>query len=113
MCPNCGGPVFLNVRGGDWFIEEPYMKQADRYQSWLKKNSNKRLLVIDIGSGFNTPVWIRWPSEQLVYKNDKANLIRINPYHPQVPEEISNRSTSFALGAMEVISAVWDVFSIS
>ena len=21
VCPHCGGPAFLNVRGGDWFLE--------------------------------------------------------------------------------------------
>ena len=26
-CRRCGGPTFGNVRGGDWFIHEPY-KQA-------------------------------------------------------------------------------------
>jgi len=27
-CPNCGGEAMLNVRGADWFIEQPYEAQA-------------------------------------------------------------------------------------
>jgi O-acetyl-ADP-ribose deacetylase (regulator of RNase III)/NAD-dependent SIR2 family protein deacetylase len=27
ICPRCGGPVFFNVRGGDWFVEAPWRRQ--------------------------------------------------------------------------------------
>jgi len=105
-CPNCGGPIFFNVRGGDWFIHKPYEAQAKKYNAWIQENKNKRLLVIDIGSGFNTPVWIRFPSENLVYHNEKANLVRINLHHPEVPDEIADRSLSFLNGALDVISKI-------
>src|SRR5271157_2367811 len=34
-CPNCGGPVFVNVRGGDWFVYEPYEEGEKRYHAWV------------------------------------------------------------------------------
>ncbi len=77
-CPNCGGPTFLNVRGGDWFVHKPYEAQAKRYYDWLHSHNDKKLTLLEIGSGFNTPVWIRFPFERIVRSKPSAQLIRIN-----------------------------------
>ncbi len=108
-CPKCGTTdVFLNVRGMDQFIETPFKEQEKRYHDWLRHSANdKQLLVIDIGSGFNTPVWVRFPAESIVASNRHAHLVRINRDHPQVPSEIVNRAISFDADAFEVITAVW------
>lgn len=105
-CPRCGGPTFLNVRGGDWFVETPYEEESQRYSAWLKRNVGKRLLVLDLGSGFNTPMWIRWPAEKIVAEHPSARLIRVNLHHPEVPEPIADRSVSFSAGADAVIDAM-------
>lgn len=105
-CPRCGGPAFLNVRGGDWFVEEPQVAGFERYKAWLRKNVNKRIVVLDVGSGFNTPMWIRWPSEELVKDHPQARLIRINLDHPEVPAEIAQRSACFSVGADRVIESL-------
>lgn len=105
-CPRCGGPAFLNVRGGDWFVETPYLDEARRYEAWLKKNAGRKLLVLDIGSGFNTPTWIRWPAERLVMQNPAAHLLRINLHHPEVPTGIASRAVSLPARADEVIRAL-------
>ena len=61
-------------------------------------------MVFDIGSGFNTPVWIRWPAEEIVRANTKARLLRLNLHHSEVPEDIAIRSISFAESANDVLS---------
>ena len=106
-CIFCGGGAFLNVRGADWFVHKPYETQAARYQQWVKHAQTKKLLVIDIGSGPNTPVWVRYPADQITYQNKNSHLIRINPGHPQIPNEIKDRSISFRNGALEVINKIW------
>lgn len=105
-CPKCGGPTFLNVRGGDWFVEKPWIEGSIRYRKWLAENRMRRLVVMDIGSGFNTPVWIRWPAEELVRRNANARLLRLNLYHSEVPDDIAPRALSFAEGAQEVLPAL-------
>lgn len=105
-CPRCAGPTFLNVRGGDWFVEKPYEAESERYSEWLRSNVGKRLLVVDLGSGFNTPMWIRWPAEKLVADHPKARLLRVNLHHSDVPAAIEDRSACFAVGADWVIDAV-------
>lgn len=103
-CPNCGGPTFLNVRGGNWFVEEPWIESSLRFQKWLADNRNRRIVVLDIGSGFNTPAWIRWPAEDIVRANAAARLLRLNLHYPEVPEDIACRSLSFSEPANEALA---------
>jgi O-acetyl-ADP-ribose deacetylase (regulator of RNase III)/NAD-dependent SIR2 family protein deacetylase len=35
-CERCGGEVFLNVRGGDWFLETPHEAGRRRYEAALE-----------------------------------------------------------------------------
>jgi NAD-dependent SIR2 family protein deacetylase len=107
-CPNCGGPVFYNVRGGRWFVDTPYQGQYRAYRNWIQKTKHKRLLLIDIGTGFHTPVWIRWPFEKFTHDNPKSHLVRINMEDANVPVEIENRSICFSNRAIEVVDGVTD-----
>lgn len=84
-CPNCGGPVFMNVRGGSWFIENRYLDGAERLVNWLKQIWDSRLVIIEVGSGFNTPGVIRWPCERIADQHPDARLIRINRDYAEVP----------------------------
>ena len=106
-CPNCGGDVMLNVRGGDWFVDEPYSAQAEKFRNWIESTRAKRLLIIEIGAGFNTPMVIRWPNEHLVLNHPDANLIRIDLAQPDVPMEIRNKSVTIKDNAMNVITDLW------
>lgn len=85
-CPSCGGPIFMNVRGGGWFVETPYLEKQQTFYKWLKATLDKRLAIIEIGSGFNTPGVIRLPLESLSLQHPRARLIRINRDYPQSPE---------------------------
>lgn len=103
LCPYCGGDMMLNVRGGDWFVEKPYEGQRTRFREWLKQAAVGRLVVIEIGAGFNTPSVIRWPCEAIVSRHRKAHLIRINPDHPETSYPMDGRCTRIAARAGEVL----------
>lgn len=91
-CPRCGGDMFMNVRGGKWFIEKPYEQQRARFQAWIHQHLHTPMVIMDMGTGFNTPGVIRWPMEQITYHNPSAYLLRFNRDHPEVPAEIAARS---------------------
>jgi NAD-dependent SIR2 family protein deacetylase len=105
-CIRCGGRVFLNVRGGSWFVEEPYQAQMEGWRQWINERSNERLLLIDIGSGFNTPGVIRWPMEQIAAQVPTARLVRINLHDARVPRDLGRRGLPVRAGARETIEAV-------
>ncbi|MCY6369261.1 Sir2 family NAD-dependent protein deacetylase [Clostridium ganghwense] len=102
-CPNCGGHVYLNVRGGSWFVEERYMKKGEEYLRWIQESFNKKLFVMEFGVGFNTPSVIRWPFETIVKKHPNVKFLRVNKDYPQVPPEIKYESISIKDNAKNVI----------
>lgn len=107
-CPNCGGPVFMNVRGGPWFIEKPYESQRARFGDFVAGSTDGSLLLLELGSGFNTPGVIRWPFENITRRHRDAHLVRVNPGHPEVPPAILRRSSSIPLGAQAFLEALED-----
>lgn len=92
VCPNCGGPVFGNVRGGDWFIHEKFDDANRKFVQWVQDVvvSKRRLVVIEIGAGFNTPTVTRFPMEAIVRELSDAGaaLVRLNPSDAEVPGDL-------------------------
>lgn len=73
-----------NQSGGDWFVEEHFKEQAVRMSVFLKdaaKPGNK-LVLLEIGAGFNTPTVIRHRFETITYQRlhngSPCKLIRLN-----------------------------------
>ncbi|WP_143466996.1 hypothetical protein [Lentzea kentuckyensis] len=85
-CPRCGGPVFLNVHKGPEYVPDHYLPDGQRLREWL--GGDGRLLVVEIGAGFNTPSVIRWPVESLVRGMPGARLVRINRDDAEVPSDL-------------------------
>jgi NAD-dependent SIR2 family protein deacetylase len=105
-CPNCGGPVFLNVRGGNWFVEEPYLEQGEYFSQWVDESETHSLLIIEIGSGFNTPGVIRWPMENITSQHPQAHLLRVNRDYPQIPTELLGKATALQTRGRAFIHAL-------
>ncbi|SFC67616.1 NAD-dependent protein deacetylase, SIR2 family [Flexibacter flexilis DSM 6793] len=96
-CPKCGGAMFMNVRGGHWFIEKPYQTQRQQFQQWVQAHLGSPLVLMDMGTGFNTPSVVRWPMEQITHHNPEAFLLRFNLDHPAVPAQIASRSLEIGM----------------
>ncbi|MNR90149.1 NAD-dependent protein deacetylase [compost metagenome] len=106
-CPACGGPAFLNVRGGSWFLESPQAVQRKRYVDWVNSTADGTLLVIEIGSGFNTPGVIRWPMEQITDWHEQAYFVRVNADYPQVPVSLADRAIAIQARGRDVIAMLY------
>ena len=114
VCPHCGAPLVIAFRG-----HEKYKQQAENYQRWLEGTLSKKLVVIEIGVGFNTPGVIRWPFERLISLHKNVLFVRINrdyrhfanTGHPQIPQEILDKSISFNTDAADSIDALYEALS--
>lgn len=84
-CPHCGGEVYMNVRSGAFYISKHYEPQLEKLNQWLTDVGDKKLLLLEIGVGFNTPGVIRAPFEHLSEKVPNCTLVRINPKDAQGP----------------------------
>ena len=95
-CPVCGKNMDMNLRKDANFVQdENWYKQSKKYGDFLDKTDGKKLVLFEIGVGFNTPGIIRFPFEQMTYNNNKNILIRINKDYPLSSEEIRSRTISF------------------
>jgi hypothetical protein len=101
--------MFLNVRGGGWFIDQPYESQRAALNKWINNTFDKRIVVLDIGTGFNTPGVVRWPAENLVNQHPNSSLIRVNLHNSEVPKEIQSKSISIKGDVSEFISGIFDI----
>lgn len=91
-CKFCGSSTFGNVRGGSWFIHEPQLKASVNLEKWIKQiqDSKKKLVILEIGAGFNTPTVTRIPMECITRQTPSTNLIRINPSDSELPVDLVN-----------------------
>lgn len=83
-CPVCGGPMEINVRKDRYFVEDDrWRTQARRYDDFLDKTRDKKLVLLEYGVGFNTPSIIRFPFERMAAEFPRTTLIRINKDYPE------------------------------
>lgn len=92
-CPVCGGNMAMHLRCDNYFVEdEQWHEAADRYADFLAQNQSKKVVLIELGVGFNTPIIIRFPFEKLVRENASYSLIRLNKEEAVVPESFGKRA---------------------
>ncbi len=92
-CPVCGREMSMNLRADDTFVEDDGWKKANaRYEDFLKKYSNKKIVFLELGVGGNTPVIIKYPFWRMTYANNLSTYICINLGEAVCPEQISDRS---------------------
>ncbi len=79
VCPKCGKPMTMNLRCDDLFVEDYGLKEAKkRYHEFIKSTKDKKVLYLEIGVGYSTPVWIKYPFMNYVYNNKDARYVVIN-----------------------------------
>lgn len=92
-CPVCGKPMTTNLRADDHFVEdEGWHKAAERYEQFLRRHKNMRVLFLELGVGYNTPVIIKYPFWQMTAKNPKATYACLNFGEAVCPHEIERQS---------------------
>ena len=92
VCPVCGEPMTMNLRSDDTFVEdEGWHLAAERYETFLRTRSG-RVLFLELGVGFNTPVIIKYPFWNMTAKNPDATYACVNRGEAVCPEQIKDRS---------------------
>ena len=93
VCPHCGKPMTMNLRSDDAFVEdEGWHRAAKRYADFLRTRKDQKILFLELGVGYNTPVIIKYPFWQMTAKNPNATYACINQEQAFAPEEIANRT---------------------
>lgn len=93
VCPHCGKPLTMNLRSDDKFVEdEGWHRAAERYQNFLRTRAGGKILFLELGVGYNTPVIIKYPFWQMTAKNPNATYASINKGQAVCPTEIRHKS---------------------
>lgn len=95
-CPVCGKNMTMNLRADETFIQDDgWEKHVKLYEKFLGKAKDKKLLLMEFGVGYNTPIIIKYPFERMTYLYNETNLIRFNKDYAICPKEISNKTILF------------------
>lgn len=106
-CPQCSAPMIMNLRCDETFVQDAGWYQAQsRYKEFINKHQNKHIIYLELGVGNNTPVIIKYPFWNEVYKNPLATYVCINNGEIQCPLEISKQSLLIKEDIHEVLKEI-------
>ena len=78
-CPKCGKPQTPNLRCDDRFVQDAgWYAAARRYEDFLHRYRNSRILFLELGVGGNTPGIIKVPFLHMTAQNHKSTYACIN-----------------------------------
>lgn len=104
VCPHCGRPLTMNLRADEKFVEDEGWHQAsERYADFLRTRAGQRLLFLELGVGYNTPVIIKFPFWQMTKQNPKAVYACINAGDAVCPRDIEKQSICIDADIGEVL----------
>ena len=106
VCPVCGKPMTMNLRSDDTFVEdEGWHQAAQRYENFLRTRGG-RVLFLELGVGYNTPVIIKYPFWRMTTQDSNAVYACINYGEAVCPDEISGRAICIDGDIGAVLSAL-------
>ena len=83
----------MNLRCDDTFVQdEGWHKAAERYENFLRTRAGQKILFLELGVGYNTPVIIKYPFWQMTAQNENAVYACINMGQTACPEDIKRQS---------------------
>lgn len=109
VCPHCGKPLTMNLRSDDTFVEdEGWHRAAERYENFLRTHEGQKILFLELGVGYNTPVIIKYPFWQMTAKNPNATYVCINQGQAVCPQEIERQSVCINADIGQVLQSMSD-----
>ena len=92
-CPHCGKPMTMNLRCDNTFVQdEGWHRAAERYENFLRTRAGQKILFLEFGVGYNTPVIIKYPFWQMTAKNPNAIYACINQGQAVCPQDIQRQA---------------------
>ena len=92
-CPVCGGPMKVNLRADETFVEdEGWHAASERYTEFIRRHKDGKILFLDLGSGGNTPVIFKIPFIRWTMQNPNATYATVNLGEAFTVDQIADRS---------------------
>lgn len=92
-CPICGAPMTMNLRCDDLFVQDSGWYAANsRYGNFVHRHQGRKILLLELGVGGNTPIIIKYPFWKMTAQNVNAVYACINLGEAGCPEIIHKQS---------------------
>lgn len=86
-CPHCHAPLTMNLRCDNTFVQDEGWYQAyNRYEDFLRRHENCKVLYLELGVGGNTPV---------LRSLSTRRKLRKNMVKQQIQGYLFNKSTKY------------------
>ncbi len=106
-CPVCGGPMKVNLRADETFVEdEGWHAASERYTEFIRRHKDGRVLFLDLGSGGNTPVIFKIPFIRWTIQNPNATYATVNLGEAFTVDQIADRSIVIDADINDVLDAL-------
>ena len=92
-CPDDGSDMTTNLRADDSFVQdEGWYAASERYSEFLRRHKKLKVLFLDAGTGFNTPIIFKVPFWQMTEEWPDATYACLNYGQAFAPDEIKAKS---------------------
>lgn len=106
-CPVCGGPMKVNLRADETFVEdEGWHAASERYTEFIRRHKDGKVLFLDLGSGGNTPVIFKIPFIRWTMQNPNATYATVNLGEAFTVDQIADRSIVIDADINDVLDAL-------
>ena len=106
-CPVCGGPMKVNLRADETFVEdEGWHAASERYTEFIRRHKDGRVLFLDLGSGGNTPVIFKIPFIRWTMQNPIAIYATVNLGEAFTVDQIADRSIVINADINDVLNSL-------
>mgnify|MGYP004467668389 FL=1 len=104
-CPHCGAEMSMNLRADDTFVQDDGWFAAEaRYRDFERRHRGMRVLYLELGVGYNTPVIIKYPFWRATLENPQATYACLNMGEALAPKEIAERSICINADLVETLT---------
>ncbi len=108
-CPHCGGEAFPWVRGyGNFLQGKKYEAEYQKISDYILKNKDKKILLIELGVGRITPMFIQEPFWALTNSLPRTRYITVNERYAFLPEQIEDKGLAITCDIGKVLEDVKD-----
>lgn len=104
-CPDDGSDMAMNLRADDTFVQDDgWYAASDRYSEYLRRHKKMKVLFLDVGTGFNTPIIFKVPFWQMTEEWPDATYACLNYGEAFAPDEIKKKSICINGDIGEILS---------
>lgn len=109
LCPKCGKPMSMNLRCDHTFVQDNgWNMAANRYEDFICRHANCKVLYLELGVGGNTPVIIKYPFWKKTANNPDATYVCINLDEAVCPNQIAKQSICIGEDISKVLNDLTD-----